>query len=132
MKTDIVLPENLRLLAEKHFVLLEPENISKKRDTVSLRLSGYGGVANLIADLVKVCILALGDGNPYSPAHIPQPESNVSGVLSIILDLLPYEEFDLLDTIREAVLNPKAPGEEQWDDDFMLESVSLLPPLALA
>jgi hypothetical protein len=120
MKTEMRLPESLREIAAKHFVLLEPVNIAKKRDTVSLRLSGYSDVMYLIADITKVCILALGDDNSHSSAHIPEPASNISGVLSIILDLIPYEEIDFLDKIREAVL---LPVEEDWD--FIWETISL-------
>ena len=103
MKTNLNLPESLRELAQRHFVLLEPANIAKKRDSISLNVSGYSDVMYLISDLTKVCILALGEGNCNTSAHIPSPESNISGVLSIILDLIPYEEIDLLDKIREAV-----------------------------
>src|SRR6476620_2640895 len=123
MDTKLELPENLRAIAARHFVLLEPENVKKQRDMISLRLSGYSDVSHLIADIVKVCILALGDGNSYSSAHIPTPESNISGVLAIILDLIPYEEMDLLDAIRHDVLNPVV-EEEDWD--FILRSVSLV------
>ncbi|HEY0108855.1 MAG TPA: hypothetical protein VGB67_04450 [Fibrella sp.] len=122
----LTLPDNLRDIAKKHFVLLESENIAKKRDTLSLRLSGYSDVTHLIGDIVKVCILAMGDGSPYSSAHIPEPESNISGVLSIILDLLPYEESDLLDMIRQEVLNPSPEPDEDWD--FILASVSITMP----
>ena len=127
MKTELNLTESLRMLAQRHFVLLEPANIAKKRDNITLNVSGYSDVMYLIADLTKVCILALGDGSPDSRAHIPSPESNISGVLSIILDLIPYEEVDLLDKIREAVLN--LPTEEETDWDFILETISVGPTI---
>jgi hypothetical protein len=125
MKTEIHLTENLRELAQKHFVLLEPANIAKKRDNITLNVSGYSDVMYMIADLTKVCILAMGDGNYHSSAHIPSPESNISGVLSIILDLIPYEEIDLLDKIREAFLNPEPKEEPDWD--FILATISVGP-----
>jgi len=125
MKT-LHLPDNLRQIAQEHFVLLEPENIAKKRDTVEIRLSGYSDVTHLIGDIVKVCILAMGDGSPQTTAHIPSPESNISVVLPIILDLLPYEESDLLDRIRHDVLNPETFEETDWD--LILETISLTPP----
>lgn len=68
----------------------------------------------------------MGDGNAHSSAHIPSPESNISGVLAIILDLLPYEESDLLDMIRRDVLSPESDVEEDWE--FILETISLTPP----
>jgi hypothetical protein len=121
METNHELPENLRQLAEKHFVLLKARNIKKKRDSLSLHLSGYADVAYLMADIAKVCILALGGDND-GHAHIPEPEVNISGVLSILLDLVPYEEFELLDHIRQGVLQPV---EVDWD--FMFETITVTP-----
>lgn len=116
------LPDNLRQMAEKHFVLLESQNVKKKRDTIQLNLSGYSDVMFLIADIVKVCILAL-EGET-SCKRIPEPTTNISGVLGIILDLIPYEEADLLDHIREAVLQPAdEPTEDR--EDYILENIFL-------
>lgn len=126
MKNQIKhLPPELRLMAEKHFVLLESQNIKKKRDTIQLNLSGYSDVMFLIADIVKVCILAL-EGDT-SCNRIPEPTTNISGVLGIILDLVPYEEADLLDHLREAVLQPT---EEQTEEreDYILENLFLTLP----
>ena len=119
------LPPELRQMAEKHFVLLESQNIKKKRDTIQLNLSGYSDVMFLIADIVKVCILAL-EGDT-SCNRIPEPTTNISGVLGIILDLVPYEEADLLDHLREAVLQPT---EEQTEEreDYILENLFLTLP----
>jgi hypothetical protein len=119
----------LRELAEQHFVLLESLNVAKKRDVLQLNLSGYGDVMQLIGDLVKVSILAMGDGEPYSSAHIPQPLVNISGVLGIILDLIPYEEADLLDQLRAAVLEPDLVGVEE--EDFLVENIFLTMPVGL-
>jgi len=125
METITHLPPALRQLAEKHFVLLESHNAKKKRDTIQLNLSGYSDVMYLIADIVKVCILAL-EGDT-SCNRIPEPTTNISGVLGIILDLVPYEEADLLDHLREAVLQPT---EEQTEDrvDCILENLFLTLP----
>ncbi len=81
----------------------------------------------LIADIVKVCILAL-EGDT-SCNRIPEPTTNISGVLGIILDLVPYEEADLLDHIREAVLQPTdEPTEDRADN--ILENLFLTLPIS--
>ena len=117
----------LRELAAQHFVLLESANTAKKRDVLQLNLSGYSDVCFMIADIVKVCVLALeADG---SSSRIPEPAINISGVLGIILDLLPYEEAGFLDKIREAVLQPEAVVEVA--DDFMIENLFLTMPVGL-
>ncbi|WP_412476766.1 hypothetical protein [Flavobacterium sp. TBRC 19031] len=90
MKTLTHLPQPLRELAAKHFALLESQNPKKGLDTLQLNLSGYSDVMFLMADIVKVCMLAL-EGETSS-SRIPEPATNISGVLGIILDLIPYEE----------------------------------------
>ena len=120
------LPPALREMAAKHFVLLESKNRSKKRDAVALQLSGYSDIMFLIADLVKVCILAL--ESEAIGVRIPEPTTKISGVLSIILDLLPYEEADLLDHIREAVLQT---AEIPPKEEYILENLFLTVPKEL-
>lgn len=120
------LTDNLRAIAEKHFVLLQPENIKKNRHLLSLNISGYTDVGYLMSDIVKVCILALDSNGGHGDAHIPEPESNISGVLSILLNLIPYEELELLDHIREEILQP---AEEDWD--FVLDTIMLTPQWAV-
>lgn len=123
-KTTLHLPPEFAALASEHFRLLTSENLKKRRDTVELRLSGYSDVMHLIADLVKVSIMALdgAEGN----ARFNEPNANISGVLTVILDLLPYEEAELLDLIRYATMEPMAGGIEDWD--FVLQSISLKAP----
>lgn len=125
MKEALYLPESLREVATNHFRLLESKNIAQKRDAISLNLSGYSDVMYLIADIVKVCILAL-DSEPIS-GRIPEPTTNISGILGIILDLLPYEEADLLDKIRAAVLQP----DEMKEESILLENLYLTLPSEL-
>lgn len=121
MKDIKHLTPQLHEIAKKHFVLLESQNVKKKRDTIQINLSGYADVMYMIADIVKVCMLAL-EGETSS-TRIPEPSTNISGVLGIILDLIPYEEADLLDALRYAVLNPI-----EEIDDFILENLYLILP----
>lgn len=127
MSEKLYLPEPLREVATNHFRLLEAKNVNRKRDVLELSLSGYGDVMFLIADIVKVCLLALEGVQTENCSRVVEPTSNISGVLGIVLDLLPYEEMDFLDKIREAVLEPgEAPEEE-----FILENIFLAMPTSL-
>ena len=131
METNIQMTEQLRELAKKHFVMLESHNVIKKCDTLQLRLSGYADVMYLISDIVKTCILALNDGGSNYNRNIPEPDTNISGVLGIILDLVPYEEAELLDKIRESVLNPAGAEPDtafNADDEIRYENLFLSPP----
>lgn len=122
------LPQGLREMAERHLVLLESQNRKRKRDTVQLSLSGYSDVMFLIADLVKVCILALGTELYEGGSHISEPQANISGVLGIVLDLVPYEEAELLDKIREAVLELPSVEQDTKEDEMLIENYFLTPP----
>lgn len=116
-------------MAEKHFVLLESQNSNKQRDTLQLSLSGYSDVVFLIGDIVKVCLLALEAGAAGGTANVPEPNTNISGVLSIILDLLPYEEAELLDHLRAAVLHPAETSAVE--EEYFLENIFLTVPTGL-
>jgi hypothetical protein len=124
MSEKFYLPESLRAIASSHFALLDSQNPKKKRDTIQLNLSGYSDVMYLIADITKVCMLALEyeSGLP----RIPEPATNICGVLGIILDLIPYEEADLLDKIREQVLMPCE--EFIFKMDFIEDNLYLTTP----
>src|SRR6478609_7214463 len=116
MKNNIIIPQPLLDLAKGNMHLLQSQNAKRKLDTVQINLSGYADVMYLMADIVKVCMLAL-EGET-SCNRIPEPNTNISGVLGILLDLIPYEEADLLDMLREAVLNPVT--EELLEENLYL------------
>jgi len=124
---NIPLSQPLRELAEKKLALLESQNTKRNLDTVQINLSGYSDVMYLMADIVKVSMLAL-EGET-SLTRIPEPNINISGVLGILLDLIPYEEAELLDALRESFLNPK---NETIEDDFILENLYITMPTALS
>lgn len=128
---NIILPPNLREQLQNRFILLNSVNAAKKRDTIELNLSGYSDVMYLIADIVKVSILAL-DGD-HSYERIPEPVINICGVLGIILDLIPYEEADILDALRQAVLVPEEHQEKEihQKESYIIENYFLTPPSSL-
>ncbi len=103
MRNETGLPEHLIELAQRNFTLLKPDNGARQNDIVHLTLSGYGNLINLVADIIKVSILALGNNEEIDTGFIPNAEIHVSGVLALVLDLLPYDEADLLDEIRRSL-----------------------------
>jgi hypothetical protein len=58
-----------------------------------------------IADLTKVCMLALETADSGNFAEIRDPNSNIAGVLGLILNMIPYEEAELLDKLNLQRLN---------------------------
>lgn len=121
-KNLITLPSAIREIAGKYFVMLERHPGNKRRDSLEIQLNGYSDLMFIIANITKVCILAL-DSEESHPG-IPQPVVNISGVLGIILDLLPYDEANLLDHIRDAVLYPE-------DDQLYESEIFLVMPEGL-
>jgi hypothetical protein len=120
-----ITPEFLESLKGGFQLLDRMKTNNRKIDTVQVHLSGYEDVMFLVADIVKVCILAL-EGETDC-LRIPEPTHNISGVLALVLDLLPYEEMDLLDKIREQMLNPvEVKRDEQ--PDYLIENYYLTQP----
>jgi hypothetical protein len=122
-KTEFNLPDNLREALATHFVMLEPLNRRRKVFKTDLWVNGYAHMTDIIADLVKVSMLALESIENADNNRIPEPGINISGVLSLILDMLPYEEAQLLDTIYEQCLpqedttntpKPEEHHQEEW------------------
>lgn len=129
MPTEKLLSAELRELAGRKLVLMERESTVRKKDAVSLRMSGYTDLSYLISDIVKTCVLAL--ENLDASAAVSEPETNIAGVLSIILDLLPYEEFELLDAIRDTLLEHPDSGAAMSGTDLFLEQFTLVRPSSL-
>ena len=63
----------------------------------------------MISSLLKVCITAL-DAERTPNSVVPEPEQNIREVLGYILNMIPYEEMEFLDKIR----NLLSDMETQW------------------
>ena len=87
-------------MAKDYFKLLKPDEDREGVYKVELTTKGYLDTAFMISNFLKVCILAM-----YTDEHpgrsIPQPNHNVQEVLKCILELIPLEEMELLDELRE-------------------------------
>lgn len=62
-------------------------------------ITGLTDVLYDIADIMKVCIIALGYADSYFNKLIPQPNINVRTALEHILQLLPFDEMECLEEI---------------------------------
>lgn len=96
---DVVL-DKIKALAKEHFCTLKRYPTRKELYGVSLITDGYLGASFMVSNLIKVCIMAL--EVDFTPTRaVPEPEHNVREVLGYILDLIPYEEMEFLDKIRD-------------------------------
>ncbi|QLE02349.1 hypothetical protein HX109_12565 [Galbibacter sp. BG1] len=86
-------------LNDKDFPSLKPYHFPQGNYTIGLITKGYLDTSYIIANLLKVCLLAL-EADTYSTRLIPEPEHNIKEVLGYILDLIPHDEMEILDSIR--------------------------------
>ena len=97
---EALLVDQLKELEKEHFFALKPYIPEKGLYSIDLITEGYGETSFIISDLIKVCITALENEN-FSTRSVPQPHSNISGVLGYILDLMPHDEMAFLDKVRK-------------------------------
>ena len=92
---------------------------------LEVRVEGYNATMHYIAHLVKVSIMALEAEDSFSSSSIPEPGVNIAGVLELILNMIPYEETELLDELYKEHLN----GATYWEQMLFEEMcIRLVPP----
>jgi HEPN domain-containing protein len=94
-------------LSEKDFSSLKPYPHKKGLYTIGVMTLGYLETSFMISNLLKVCILAM--EYEYAPTRsIPDPTHNVKEVLGYVLDMIPHEEMELLDVLRDLTIPQKS------------------------
>lgn len=92
--------DNIKKLYEKHYYTLKPNSHRNDVYNINLLTDGYLETSFMITNLLKVCILAL-ESDYISNRLVQQPEHSVSEVLGYILCMMPYEEMEFLDKVRD-------------------------------
>lgn len=93
----------IKSLSERDFSSLKPYPFKKEHYTIGMVTEGYLETSFMISNLLKVCIIAM-EAEDCSTRSIPEPEHNIKEVLGYILDMIPHNEMELLDTIRDLAL----------------------------
>ncbi|PKQ45191.1 HEPN domain-containing protein [Confluentibacter flavum] len=96
----------IKSLSEKDFSSLKPYPFKKGLYNIGMVTEGYLETSFMISNLLKVCIIAM-EAEDCSTRSIPEPEHNIKEVLGYILDMIPHNEMELLDTIRDLALYPE-------------------------
>src|SRR5690606_29201356 len=109
LKNESDLSKFIKSLSEKDFSTLKPYPFKKDLYTVGIVTEGYLDLSFMISNLLKVCILAM-EVEYFPTRSIPEPEHNIKEVLGYIVDMIPHNEMELLDTIRDLALKPKRNG----------------------
>tara|TARA_R110002096_G_scaffold309246_3_gene503767 strand:+ start:7733 stop:8896 length:1164 start_codon:yes stop_codon:yes gene_type:complete len=100
------LSDFIKSLSKKDFSTLKLYAYEKGLYTIGIVTEGYLETSFMISNLLKVCILAM-EADYCSTRSIPEPEHNIKEVLGYILDMIPHNEMELLDVIRDLVLEPE-------------------------
>jgi len=95
--------------AHEHYELLKPYKRGLYK--VELLCEGYLEVSFMISNLLKVCILAINSDDNYERL-IPEPSHNIQEVLKYILELIPYEEMELLDKLKKVLQSENSNGTD--------------------
>lgn len=93
----------IKSLSAKDFSALKPYPFKKRHYTIGIVTKGYLETSFMISNLLKVCIIAM-EADYCSTRSIPEPEHNIKEVLGYILDIIPHNEMELLDTLRYLAL----------------------------
>lgn len=100
-KFKVIELENLDLPLETYFGSLIPQ----KRDfsATNLRFKGYRDLLFKVGSLLNVCILALDNPNSGNHKDIVEPDVCILSVLEMAVQLIPHEEAEFLDEVREHI-----------------------------
>jgi hypothetical protein len=93
--------KKLKKSARNKLVVLGPSNIRKNKFRPTfVMLDGYLDLFVTIEALINVCILAT-QGDSYSPPHVKHPGEDIRKTLELVLQLLPFDEGELLDEVND-------------------------------
>lgn len=100
-KFKVIELENLGLPLETYFGSLIPQ----KRDfnATNVRFKGYRDLLFKVESLLNVCILALDNPNSGNHKDIVEPDVCILSVLEMAVQLIPHEEAEFLDEVREHI-----------------------------
>lgn len=102
MEENINTIEDLKELVSRSCHIVEPCNNRKGKSTAKIPIHSYAELSYFLMDAIKMSIAAL-DAEHEEVTAVSNVSSAVSGVLEKLLDVIPLEEMNLLDKIREMV-----------------------------
>jgi hypothetical protein len=85
--------EKFKNLAGQYLNTLKPISVEKNRYEVKIELTGYTELSCMITQILKSCILTLEQN--------ANKDTDIALMLEMALQLLPVDEFELLDRINE-------------------------------
>lgn len=80
---------------------VKPVQESYGEYTVTFKVAGYVDLMSIVADLIKLCTLALTSEEPHISPLVKNGNINIPNILELALQLIPYSEAELLDNIAK-------------------------------
>lgn len=91
----------LKKLTTRNLNTLKPSNDNTGTYTVQIKLSNYSELGCVIAEILKLCIVALDHEVHKASNTIKTSPINVALILEMVLEMLPTDEFEILDEIYQ-------------------------------
>src|SRR5690554_414876 len=110
MKDKINTIEDLKKEVSDAFHVLEPSPHRKGLAFVSIPVNSYAELSYYIFDVITVSVAAL-EAEHENLTELKKVPSAVAGVLEKLLNIIPLEEMNLLDKIRESFLEDDLPDK---------------------
>lgn len=98
--------KKLEALAKEHFLILRPHDTYTGRYKVDyLYVNGYQELFFTLRALMNVCVMALENEDDSTSPPMTQSRLHIQTVLELASKMMPFEEGELLDSIRELLLD---------------------------
>ncbi|WP_067030665.1 hypothetical protein [Allomuricauda sp. CP2A] len=98
---DTAFLKSLELLMKEHYQTLQPKKGGSGVEYFHVK--GHQDLLFHIEAMINVCVLALGNPNMEEHKNIREPHVHVQTVLEVAAQLIPFEEAELLDQMRELI-----------------------------
>lgn len=102
MDKEIKTIADLKEAAADSFHVVKRSEHIKGKAGVSIPVNSYAELSYFLIDVLKVSVAAL-EAESEGVGNVRNVASAVSGVLEKVIEIIPLEEMDLLDRIREVV-----------------------------
>ena len=85
---------------------------------ITINFANYALLYGTVADLMKLCTIALtNEENEVSPL-IPNPKVNLFNIMELAIQLLPNSEAEFLDNVREILSEENIQEEQKPEYNF--------------
>lgn len=104
--------ERLKKLSTLYFSTLKPTDAKSDTNVAQIKISNYSELGCVIAEILKLCIVALDYDAHKASNTIKTSPINVALILEMVLEMFPTDEMEILDEIYQMfIANPDVIGE---------------------